>query len=153
MLISAIGLGIFDLPLLFLTNYWAVVAVMFVWGIFLGGFWVMIFPVLADVIDESVVITGRREEGIYSGFSQFFARIGIIAQTLTFAIVHSLTGFIEGGEPSVQPASALVGIQIHLGLIPAIFIFIGAFIFWKWYDLTPEKINATQVKLGELGFK
>jgi len=46
-----------------------------------------------------------------------------------------------------------VGIQIHLGLIPAIFIFIGAFIFWKWYDLTPEKIDATQVKLGELGFK
>jgi len=153
MLISAIGLGIFNLPMLFLTNYWGLVAVMFVWGIFLGGFWVMIFPVLADVIDESVVITGRREEGIYSGFSQFFARIGIIAQTLTFAIVHSLTGFIEGGEPSVQPASALVGIQIHLGLIPAIFIFIGAFIFWKWYDLTPEKINATQVKLGELGFK
>ena len=153
MLISAIGLGIFDLPLLFLTNYWAVIAIMFGWGIFLGGFWVMIFPVMADVIDESVVITGRREEGVYSGFSQFFARIGIIAQTITFAIVHSLTGFIEGGDPSIQPASALVGIQIHLGLIPAIFIFIGAFIFWKWYKLTPEKIQATQVKLGELGLK
>ncbi len=153
MLISAIGLGIFDLPLLFFTNYWVVVAVLFIWGIFLGGFWVMIFPVMSDVIDESVAITGRREEGVYSGFSQFFARIGLIAQTITFAIVHTLTGFIEGGVPSVQPASALVGIQIHLGLIPAIFIFIGAFIFWKCYDLTPEKIQATQVKLGELGLK
>ena len=153
MLISAIGLGISTLPLLFLTNYWAVVAIMFIWGLFLGGFWVMIFPVMSDVIDDSVVITGRREEGVYSGFSQFFARIGIIAQTLTFAIVHTLTGFIEGGDPSIQPASAAVGIQIHLGLIPAIFIFIGAVVFWKLYKLTPEKIQATQVKLGELGLK
>jgi GPH family glycoside/pentoside/hexuronide:cation symporter len=153
MLISAIGLGIFALPHLFLTNYWAVISVMFVWGLFLGGFWFMIFPVMSDVIDESVVTTGRREEGIYVGFSQFFARIGIVAQTLTFAIVHTLTGFIEGGDPSIQPASAVMGIQIHLGLIPAIFIFIGALVFWKWYKLTPEKIQATQVKLGELGFK
>jgi len=153
MLTSAIGLGITTLPLLFLTNYWGVVAVMFVWGLFLGGFWVMIFPVMSDVIDESVVITGKREEGVYSGFSQFFARIGIVAQTLTFAIVHTLTGFIEGGDPSIQPASAITGIQIHLGLIPALFIFIGALFFWKFYKLTPETIQATQVKLGELGFK
>ena len=153
MLISAIGLGIFTLPLLFFTNYWAVVSVMFVWGIFLGGFWFMIFPVLSDVIDESVVITGRREEGVYSGFSQFFARIGIIAQTATFAIVHTLTGFIEGGAPANQPASAAFGIQLHLGLIPAIFIFIGALFFWVYYELTPEKIQANQLKLGELGLK
>jgi len=153
MLISAIGLGITTLPLLFLTNYWGVVAVMFVWGLFLGGFWFMIFPVMSDVIDESVAITGRREEGIYVGFSQFFGRIGIVAQTVTFAIVHTLTGFIEGGDPSIQPASAAVGIQIHLGLIPAIFIFIGALVFWKLYKLTPEKIQATQAKLGELGLK
>jgi len=153
MLIAAVGLGIMTLPLLFLTNYWAVVSVMFVWGLFLGGFWVMIFPVMADVIDESVVITGKREEGVYSGFSQFFARIGLIAQTLTFAIIHTLTGFIEGGTPDVQPASAAFGIQLHLGLIPAIFIFIGALFFWTYYDLTPEKIQANQVKLGELGLK
>ncbi|MFX0010535.1 MAG: MFS transporter, partial [Candidatus Hermodarchaeota archaeon] len=153
MLISSIGLGITTLPLLFLTNYWAVVITMLIWGLFLGGFWFMIFPVMSDVIDESVAITGRREEGVYAGFSQFFARIGIIAQTLTFAIVHTLTGFIEGGDPSIQPASAAVGIQIHLGLIPAIFIFIGAFVFWRWYKLTPDKIAENRLKIGEFGIK
>ena len=113
----------------------------------------MIFPVMSDVIDESIVITGRREEGLYVGFSQFFGRIGIVLQTITFAIVHTLTGFIEGGLPSEQPATAALGIQIHLGLIPAMFIFIGALFFWTYYELTPEKIQATQVKLGDLGFK
>jgi len=153
MLISAIGLGITTLPLLFITSYWGVVGVLFIWGLFLGGFWFMIFPVMSDVIDESIVITGRREEGLYVGFSQFFGRIGIVFQTVTFAIVHTLTGFIEGGLPSEQPATAALGIQIHLGLIPAIFIFIGALFFWTYYELTPEKIQATQVKLGDLGFK
>jgi GPH family glycoside/pentoside/hexuronide:cation symporter len=153
MLISALGLGIFTLPLLFITNYWAMVFAMFIWGLFLGGFWFMIFPVMSDVIDESVVLTKKREEGIYVGFSQFFARIGIVAQTVTFAVVHTLTGFIEGKGPSFQPASAAVGIQIHLGLIPAIFIFIGALFFWTYYELTPEKIQANQIKLGELGLK
>ena len=113
----------------------------------------MIFPVMSDVIDESVAITGRREEAVYAGFSQFFARIGIIAQTLTFAIVHTLTGFREGLPPGDQPASAAVGIQIHLGLIPAIFIFIGAFVFWRWYKLTPDKIAENRLKIGEFGIK
>jgi GPH family glycoside/pentoside/hexuronide:cation symporter len=153
MLISSIGLGITTLPLLFITNYWGVVITMLIWGLFLGGFWFMIFPVMSDVIDESVAITGRREEAVYAGFSQFFARIGIIAQTLTFAIVHTLTGFKEGVDPILQPPSAAVGIQIHLGLIPAIFIFIGAFVFWRWYKLTPDKIAENRLKIGEFSIK
>ena len=151
MLISAIGLGIMTLPLLFIKYYWAVIVVMFAWGLFLGGFWVMIFPVMSDVIDESVVITGKREEGVYSGFSQFFARIGIVAQAITFAVVHTLTRFKEGAETQIP--SAVFGIQLHLGLIPAIFIFIGAFFFWRWYKLTPDKIEDIQNKLVELDLK
>ncbi|MFW9949612.1 MAG: MFS transporter [Candidatus Thorarchaeota archaeon] len=154
MLTASILLGIFTLPLLFLTNYWAVVITMFIWGALgLSGFWFMIFPVMSDVIDESVAITGRREEGVYSGFSQFFARLGIVAQATTFTLVHYFTGFVEGGIPAVQPASAIVGIQIHLGLIPAIFIFVGAFFFWRMYKLTPEKIKENQEKIMSLGFK
>ncbi len=154
MLISSLFLGIFALPLLFLTNYWAVVINMLIWGVFgLSGFWFMIFPVMSDVIDESVAITGKREEGVYSGFSQFFARLGIVAQAITFALVHYFTGFIEGGAPSVQPQSAVIGIQIHLGLIPAIFIFIGAFFFWRYYKLTPDKIQENQDRIMSLGIK
>ncbi|MFX0059877.1 MAG: MFS transporter [Candidatus Hodarchaeota archaeon] len=154
MLLGSIFLGILALPLLFLTNYLAVVITLFFWGALgLSGFWFMIFPVMSDVIDESVVITGKREEGVYSGFSQFFARLGIVAQATTFALVHYFTGFIEGGLPAVQPASAILGIQIHTGLIPAIFIFIGALFFWRLYKLTPEKIQENQDKLMSLGLK
>ncbi len=153
MLISGILLGVFAFPLLFLENYVGIIITMILWGIGLGGFWFMIFPVMSDVIDESVVITGKREEGIYAGFSQFFARLGIVAQALTFGIVHSLTGFVEGAAPGTQTPLAIWGIHVHLALVPMIFIFLGCLVFWRYYKLTPEKIKANTEKLKEMGLK
>jgi len=150
-LIAGILLGVFAFPLLFLEDYVAIIITMVLWGIGLGGFWFMIFPVMSDVIDDSVVRTGKHEAGVYTGFSQFFARLGIVAQALTFGIVHSLTGFVEGA-PSQQPF-AIWGIHVHLSLVPMIFIFLGCLIFWRFYKLTPEKIKANTEKLQEMGLK
>jgi len=152
-LIAGLMLGVFAFPLLFLEDYVGIIITMVFWGIGLGGFWFMIFPVMSDVIDESVVITGKREEGIYAGFSQFFARLGIVAQALTFGIVHSLTGFIEGAAPGTQTPLAIWGIHVHLSLIPMIFIFLGVLVFWRFYKLTPAKIKANSEKLKEMGLK
>jgi GPH family glycoside/pentoside/hexuronide:cation symporter len=148
MVISGILLGMFTLPLLFLENYTLIIINMLLFGIALGGFWVMIFPVMSDVIDDAVVATGKREEGVYGGFSQFFSRLGIVSQAITFGIVHSLTGFVEGA--ATQSSLAVTGIHIHLGLVPAIFILVGSLIFWKWYKLSPEKIAENQLKIKEL---
>jgi Na+/melibiose symporter-like transporter len=69
---------------------------------------------------------------------------------MSFAIIHSLTGFVEGAGPEAQPELALVGIRLHLALVPMIAILMGAFIFWKWYDLRPEKVDENQLKIKEL---
>jgi GPH family glycoside/pentoside/hexuronide:cation symporter len=121
---------------------------MIIWGTVLGGVWVMQLPILGDVIDESVCITGKREEGIYMGFNQFFSRLAIVAQAISFAIVHSLTGFVEGAD--TQSAQALVGIHIHFAVVPLFAMLAGVIIFWKLYDLTPEKVLANQAKVKEL---
>jgi Na+/melibiose symporter-like transporter len=110
----------------------------------------MISPVFSDVIDHSVVITGKREESVYTGIQQFFGRLGIIAQALTFSIIHTLTGFIEGGV--TQNPEAIMGIRLHLAVIPTIFIWVGALLFWLFYKLTPEKVvnNRSLLKDMEL---
>ncbi len=149
MLISAIVLATFTLPITFLRDYWLIVFDMFLWGLGMGGFWLMIFPVSSDVIDNSVVITKKREEGIYTGFQQFFGRIGVIVQALTFAILHELTGFVEGS--TTQTELAIWGIHFHQSLIPMILIVIGIIIFWLKYDLTPDKVKANQEKIKEMG--
>ena len=148
MLITATLMGVLVSPLIFLENYFLIIIAVFVWGTAQGGYWAMIFPVFADVIDESVVLNERREEGIYIGIQQFFGRLGLIIQVLSFAIIHSLTGFAEGSE--TQSDLAIWGIHMHLALIPMIAILLGALVFWKWYDLKPDKISENQLRILQL---
>lgn len=132
----------------FVQSFPAIIIVFILFGIGAGGFWVMITPNLSDVIDEAVVKTGKHDEGVYLGIRQFFSRFAIVLQTLNFVIIQSLFGFQEGTD--VQSASAITGIHISLGLIPAMFMLVGILIWWKWYDLTPEKIEIHKAKLKEM---
>ena len=148
MLISSILLGIFVLPLAFLEDYLLIVITLVIWGLALGGFWAMIFPTFSDVIDESIVLHEKREEGTYIGIQQFFGRLGLIIQVMSFTLIHSLTGFVEGSD--TQTPLALWGIHIHTAIVPMICIFIGAFVFWKFFDLRPDRVSANQQKIKEL---
>lgn len=148
-IIGGMFLAIAIIPFIFLNDFTLLIIAMVILGIGLGGFWVMMAPVFADVIDESVIEMGKREEGVFNGFQEFFGVLAILIQAITFVVVHILTGF-KGGA-STQSAEAIWGIHIHFGLIPMIFMLLGMIIFWKWYDLTPEKVKANQIKVKELG--
>lgn len=63
--------------------------------------------------------------------------------------MHELTGFAEGA--ATQPPTAVFGIALHTGIIPAIFMAIGTLVFWKFYDITPEKSAEIKARLKELG--
>lgn len=108
----------------------------------------MIFPVMSEIIDESVVLHKTREEGTLTGIQQFFGRLGAIIQSFSFAITHTLTGFVEGA--AIQTSFAIWGIYIHLALVPIICILFGALMFWMLYDITPGKVTEHQLKIREL---
>jgi len=148
MLIAAILMGIYVTPLIFLESYIAIIIVIIIWGTAQGAFWLMIFPVFSEVIDESVVKTGKREEGTYTGLQQFFGRLGLIIQVMSFAIIHELTGFVEGAN--TQTPLAIWGIHMHLALIPMICILLGALVFWRFFDLTPEKVAEHQLAIKQM---
>ena len=148
-IIGATIMIIFAIPLTLFSDLTIVLITVLLFGIGLGGYWAMMVPVYSDVIDESVTLTGKRREGLYGGFRFFFGRIAMVIQALTFAIVHELTGFVEGAP--IQSSIANIGISLHTGLIPAIFMAIGTIVFWRLYDITPEKSAKIKAKLNELG--
>jgi len=148
-IIAGVVMVIFTAPMTFINDYFIFVLAVVLWGFALGGFWILLDPILADVIDEQVIATGKRSEGITYGVRAFFGRFSLIAQALTFAIIHTLTGFNEQVE--TQSDLAIWGIQLHVGLIPMIFILISTLAFWKLYDLTAEKVKINKQKLAELG--
>jgi GPH family glycoside/pentoside/hexuronide:cation symporter len=150
MLINSFLLTIFTIPFIFLNSVTIALIVMILWGFGLGGFWTMIAPTFGDVINESVATNQKRQEGIFNGFLQFFGRIAILVQAISFATVHTLTGFVEGGDLIDQPSSAIWGIHIHFALVPVLFMLCASIIFWKFYDLTPEKVHLNQEKIIEL---
>jgi len=148
-IIASIFLTIVTAPLVLINDYFFLLIAMFIWGMGEGGFWVMMSPVLANAIDESVIMTGERKEGIYNGFQTFVGRAALVAQAVSFSMVHTITGFVEGS--STQTQLAVSGIQLHFGLIPMIFMLISTIIMWKFYKLTPEKVKINREKIKELG--
>jgi len=153
-LVSASLLAAFTFPLTFLTSLPLILVLVAFWGMALGGLWSMERPIISDVIDESKIKTDQRHEGVYVSVAMFFNRLAIIAQALIFAIVHTLTGFYENLESladliAINPdwQFAVFGIQLHFGIIPAIFLAIGALVFWKYYDLTPDRVGDVQEQL------
>ena len=149
LIFAAILLTGATIPLIFIESTLVLFFILIIWGAGLGGFWALLAPILADVIDESVATTGKREEGIYSGVQAFFGRIAIILQALTISLAHVATGYNPATK--VQTGLAVFGIHFHFGLIPMIFILLATIIFWKGYDLTPEKVEINQLRIEELG--
>jgi GPH family glycoside/pentoside/hexuronide:cation symporter len=148
MIIAAILSSIFALPMIFLDDFIGWVIVLFLWGIGIAGMFIIRAVVFADIIDESVIDTGKRNEGMYNGFYVFINRLSIVFQAIIFAVVHELTGFVEGAE--TQSESAIWGIRLTMSVIPVFFLLVSTLIFWKFYDITPEKSNIIKAKLKEL---
>jgi GPH family glycoside/pentoside/hexuronide:cation symporter len=151
---------IFFIPIMFtrVTGFIGLVIAMLLWGIGLGGQWYMDPPTMGDVLDDLTVRNNKRENSIYYGWNAFFIRLSGVFTALVFGIVHPLTGFIEGTHSladlqalSPTPELAVFGIILQGSVIPAILVLITIFIFWKWYDITPELVEENKKKLRELG--
>jgi GPH family glycoside/pentoside/hexuronide:cation symporter len=127
------------------TNLIIVVIITLLWAMGLGGYWIMYRVIFGEVIDESVVINEKRREGTYNGVRIFFSRAAGVIQVVTIAIVHHVTGFNSGA--STQSDLALIGIRLHMGLIPAMIMLVGLLVFWKFYDITPEKATVLKDKI------
>jgi Na+/melibiose symporter-like transporter len=117
-------------------------------GFTMGATWTLIYATFSDVVDEIVLKTKKREEGIFYGFRTFFGRLSIVIQALSFGIIHPLTNF----DPHllIQPIEAQWGINIGMFAIPALFYFIGFLFMWRIYDLKPKKVQSIKQGLTEL---
>ena len=147
MMVGAVLLFSVTFVFSFIFNLILLMIIAFIWGASLAGFWFMIDPVYADVVDEIVVVTNERREGVYMGFRSFMSNFSKVSQAIIFAVVHELTGYVE--QATTQTPMAQFGILLHFGMIPAVIMGLGYLIFLKYYDITPDKAAATRQKIIE----
>jgi len=107
---------------------------------------VLIFPLMADMIDEIVVKSNKRQEGTIIAI--IFTIINIIPTIFLSLIIAGIfisTGFIPGLY--VQSANALLGIRVSFALIPLIFFLVGFLIIFL-YDLNVARVINNQESLN-----
>ncbi|MFB6089384.1 MAG: MFS transporter, partial [Candidatus Aenigmatarchaeota archaeon] len=67
MLIGSSLMAIFTATLTFFPNLIVLFIQIILWGISLGAVWLMLKPIMADIVDEAVVTTEVREESVFYG--------------------------------------------------------------------------------------
>ncbi len=117
--------GVFSYTLfLFIYPQWPIViATLILTGIALGGLIVAPDVLISYVIDEDEIRTGERREGMYFGVHGFVIRLSTILQGIIISAVLGYFGYNPNLE--VQPESAILGIRILMGVVPATAMVIG----------------------------
>jgi Na+/melibiose symporter-like transporter len=140
---------LFFIPMLFISNLVLTIINVILLGMGIGAMWTLMYPTFSDVLDENVLITNRRREGIYNGVRMFIGRSAAVLSGFIIPVIHILTNYQEGSQ--VQPASAVFGIRIIMIVIPMVFYLLASIVLWRFYDLTKERVINNREKLIEKG--
>jgi GPH family glycoside/pentoside/hexuronide:cation symporter len=115
-------------------------------GFGFSGQTLLVYTLLADVIDEDELNTGIRREGMYFGTNALITKPAISLSAAISGMVFFFTAYnqnLKSGE--IQPVSAIFGIKLLIGVIPAVFIILGALVLW-YYPLDALKKEYYEMK-------
>lgn len=118
----------------------------------IGGFvasaiWVIPASMLADVVDEDELRSGRRREGTYFGIHSFFQQEAASIAILMAGFLLDYFAFLVPGQIE-QSALTTNRLGILYSLAPAL-LFVVASILMLRYTLTPQKVAAVQAQLAQ----
>ena len=137
--------GLAVLPLLWVGSVAGAVLTTVLFGAGLSGMILMGDVIMADVIDEAELRSGRRQEGAYYGLS------GLII-TLSSGVSAALFGWIShryGYDPSlaVQPETAAQGFRLYMGIPPLVGAALAFALLW-FYPLHGERLRTMRERLA-----
>jgi GPH family glycoside/pentoside/hexuronide:cation symporter len=119
------------------TPFWVILALCVLAGIGVSAAQVLPWAIIPDAIEWEEWHTGKRHEGMFYSLITLLGKVGMaIAQPLGLLILQ-LSNFQEG-QNVVQPDSALLGIRLVIGILPAILL-VSGIVMAVLYPLTREQ--------------
>jgi GPH family glycoside/pentoside/hexuronide:cation symporter len=145
-LIGIFSLFLIDLIFDIIELYWLI---LFLDGV-LMGLGIFYYPYMSDCIDcDELNTNGRRREAMHFGLNALCTKPAENFPAIFGAFILLITGFIQGGSVSEQPASAILGLKLMVAIIPmilAIFLIISQFVNpLKGEFLKEMKINVLEL--------
>jgi GPH family glycoside/pentoside/hexuronide:cation symporter len=89
-----------------------------------------------DVLEVDELASGKRQEGIYAGFSVFARKLSTALVLALVGPVLSWSGYVEGAD--VQAPGVLTAIRVLIALVPAILLVLACIVAWN-YPLTRQR--------------
>jgi GPH family glycoside/pentoside/hexuronide:cation symporter len=99
-------------------------------GVGLGAVQLLTWAMIPDAVEWDEVQTGQRHEGMFYSLVTTFRKIAVSISIPLVMLMLEWTGYVANAE--IQPASAIFGLQLLIGPIPAICLVFGivlAFIY------------------------
>ncbi len=121
------------------TPFWLILMLCIMAGIGVSAAQVLPWAILPDAIEWEEYTTGERNEGMFYSLVTLMGKAGMaIAQPLSLLVLQ-FSNFQEG-QGAIQPPSALLGIRLVIGPIPALLLF-GGLIMAVFYPLSRKQHN------------
>jgi len=136
-IICLILLVFFYISALWITTLTQLIILYVLYGVVIGAQSSVMYAMIADTNDQVVSAAERHVEGTLGGIRTFFTRMAYIVTGAIIAGIHLATGYIPGA--STQTPLALMGVRMHYGGVPALFVGIAAILMFKFYDIKGEK--------------
>ena len=114
-------------------------------GIGLGAIQVLTWSMIPDTVEWDELQTGQRHEGMYYSLVTLGRKIASSIALPLVLLVLDLAGY-QAAAPT-QPASAVLGIRILIGPIPAVFLALGI-ILALFYPMNRERHAAVRAELS-----
>jgi GPH family glycoside/pentoside/hexuronide:cation symporter len=117
-------------------------------GIGISGYFITNQLVMADIIDNDEILTGKRRETSYAGMNALLTKPTNSLGPWILLSVITLFGF-NNTPGAVQEESAKLGIMIAFTIIPAILILLSAF-FIRYFPLSGPEWNKKKEELHRI---
>lgn len=87
-------------------------------GAGLGGVKVCREMIMADFVDRSLEVTGRRQEGVYYSLLRVIGKLSKILESLALVLLGVLFGYVSGENPGPHPEDAF---RFLISVFPLVF--------------------------------
>ena len=106
------------------------------------------WALITDVIDQSEIVTGAREDGSIYAMYSFARKLGQAAAAGVSGWLLTAIGYVPGSV-SGQTPQVLGGIFAIATLVPAVGFALLAAILWWWYPLRKHRVEENVARLKE----
>jgi GPH family glycoside/pentoside/hexuronide:cation symporter len=132
------------------ANVPALVVIHVLAGFFGSVLWFLPAAMIADVVDEDELSTGRRREGAFFGAFSFTQQIAFGVSLLVTGVLLDLFAGLVSGQPSQSPETSW-RIGFLYCVVPGVLLLISAVAFSR-YDLGRRRLRRIQSELrGQAG--